>query len=131
VGLENALDLPHAATLCGECHVVCPVGIPLPDLLRKLREQQVDRHLRPRTERLAMGLWGFVAARPNLYSLVFGTASRVMRALGGKKGRIQHLPFLKGWSDFRDMPVPKTKTFRALYADRVARTASETSAGPR
>ncbi|MEY2776017.1 MAG: hypothetical protein RLY30_115, partial [Pseudomonadota bacterium] len=28
-GLENTLDLPQAATLCGECHVVCPVKIPL------------------------------------------------------------------------------------------------------
>ena len=47
VGLENALDLPHAATLCGQCSVVCPVKIPLPDLLRKLREKQWERHLRP------------------------------------------------------------------------------------
>src|SRR6266700_2757406 len=32
VGLENALDLPQAATLCNQCGVVCPVKIPLPDL---------------------------------------------------------------------------------------------------
>ncbi len=32
VGLENALDLPHASTLCNQCGVVCPVKIPLPDL---------------------------------------------------------------------------------------------------
>ena len=130
-GLENSLDLPQAATLCGECHVVCPVGIQLPDLLRKLREQQFDRHLRPKMERLALTLWGFVAARPHLYALVYGIANRVLRSLGRRSGRIQHLPFVKGWSDFRDMPAPKTKPFRELYADRVARTASATSAGPR
>ena len=28
VGLENALDLPHAATLCNQCGVVCPVQHP-------------------------------------------------------------------------------------------------------
>jgi L-lactate dehydrogenase complex protein LldF len=130
-GLENSLDLPQAATLCGECHVVCPVDIALPDLLRKLREQQFDRHLRPKTERLGLTLWGFVAARPNLYNLVFGIANRVLRFMGRGRGRISHLPFVKGWSDFRDLPSPKSKTFRELYADKVARTASATSAGPR
>ena len=47
VGIENALDLPHAATLCNQCGVVCPVKIPLPELLRKLREKQVEKQLRP------------------------------------------------------------------------------------
>jgi len=131
VGLEKALDLPQAATLCGECHVVCPVAIPLPDLLRKLRERQFDRHLRPKTERFGLSVWGFIATRPNLYALVYNIANRVMRLMGGKKHRIQHLPFVKGWSQFRDMPVPSSKTFRELYADRVARTASATSSGPR
>ena len=131
VGLENALDLPQAATMCGECHVVCPVAIPLPDLLRKLRERQFDRHLRPATERFAMMLWGFVANRPNLYALVVNIANRVLRSLGRRGGRIRHLTFAKGWTDFRDLPTPASKTFRELYADRVARTASETSTGPR
>ena len=45
IGLENALDLPQASTMCNQCGVVCPVKIPLPDLLRKLREQQFDARL--------------------------------------------------------------------------------------
>ena len=28
-GIENAIDLPHAATLCNQCGVVCPVKIPV------------------------------------------------------------------------------------------------------
>lgn len=111
--------------------MVCPVAIPLPDLLRKLRERQFDRHLRPGAERLAMALWGFVAVRPNLYALLTGIANRLLRSLGRRNGRIQHLAMAKGWSDFRDLPTPASKTFRELYADRVARTASATSAGPR
>ena len=43
VGLENALDLPQASTLCNQCGVVCPVKIPLPDLQRKLREREFER----------------------------------------------------------------------------------------
>src|SRR5436305_5977254 len=42
VGLEKALDLPQASTLCNQCGVVCPVKIPLPDLQRKLREKEFE-----------------------------------------------------------------------------------------
>ena len=47
VGLENALDLPQASTLCNQCGVVCPVKIPLPDLQRKLREKEFERRPAP------------------------------------------------------------------------------------
>jgi L-lactate dehydrogenase complex protein LldF len=49
IGLENALDLPHAATLCNQCGVVCPVKIPLPELLRKLRERSSSAGCGPGT----------------------------------------------------------------------------------
>src|SRR5512134_2936961 len=68
VGLENALDLPHAATLCNQCGVVCPVKIPLPELLRKLREKQYERRLRPWYERAALTGWAYLALRPWLYA---------------------------------------------------------------
>src|SRR5512134_484273 len=66
VGLENARDLPFASTLCNQCGVVCPVKIPLPDLQRKLREQQVERNLRPWAERMALRLWAWAALQPEL-----------------------------------------------------------------
>lgn len=117
-GLENALDLPQASTLCGECHVVCPVKIPLPDLLRKLREKQVDEHLRPVSERLALTVWAFVAKRPALYRLATRIGVRFMHAMAGGKKTISKLPFASGWTDYRDMPAPSGKTFRELYKER-------------
>ena len=115
-GLENSLDLPQAATLCGECHVVCPVKIPLPDLLRKLRERQFDRHLRPWRERWALWAWGFVAMRPHLYRLIFGLTNRALRIMARGRGYIAFLPLGSGWSRFRDLPVPKGKNFADRYA---------------
>lgn len=117
-GLENALDLPQASTLCGECHVVCPVKIPLPDLLRELREKQVDEHLRPVSERLALTVWAFVAKRPALYRLATRIGVRFMHAMAGGKKTISKLPFASGWTDYRDMPAPSGKTFRELYKER-------------
>ena len=117
VGLENALDLPHAATLCNQCGVVCPVRIPLPELLRKLREQQVERGLRPKSEMLGLRVWSWVAQRPRLYAFATRWAARVLRLLGGRAGRIRRLPLAgAGWTVGRDLPVPQGKTFRDLYA---------------
>lgn len=38
MNLESTRDLPTASSLCGACGEVCPVGIPIPDLLMRLRE---------------------------------------------------------------------------------------------
>jgi L-lactate dehydrogenase complex protein LldF len=124
VGLENALDLPHASTFCNQCGVVCPVKIPLPDLLRKLREQQFARGLRPRSERVGLALWGWAARRPAVYALLMRVAARVLARLGGTDRRITNLPGAHGWTARRDLPAPEGRTFRELYARRAARRAS-------
>ena len=36
-GLSTAPELPQASSLCGACSEVCPVGIPIPELLMQLR----------------------------------------------------------------------------------------------
>jgi L-lactate dehydrogenase complex protein LldF len=116
VGLEKALDLPHASTLCNQCGVVCPVKIPLPDLLRKLREQQFARGLRPRTERFGLALWSWAAQRPKVYAALSRIGAAVLAWLGGADKRIRKLPGAAGWTAERDFPAPEGRTFRQLYA---------------
>ena len=115
VGLENALDLPHASTLCNQCGVVCPVKIPLPELLRKLREQQFARKLRPWTERAGLAVWGWIARRPRLYALLSKIGARTLRSMAGAERRISKLPGAGGWTTGRDLPAPEGRTFRELY----------------
>jgi L-lactate dehydrogenase complex protein LldF len=117
IGLEKALDLPNAATLCNQCGVVCPVKIPLPDLMRKLREKQLDRGLRPWKERAAIRMWAWAAQRPAMYALLTRIAARVGRTAGGADRTIHKLPG-NGWTEGRDLPAPSGKTFRELYASR-------------
>lgn len=120
VGLENARDLPFASTLCNQCGVVCPVKIPLPDLQRKLREQQVERNLRPWAERMALRLWARAALQPEIYALATKLAARLLRIMGGSEGRIRRLPpGASGWTEGRDFPAPEGRTFRELYRARV------------
>ena len=118
VGLENALDLPHASTLCNQCGVVCPVKIPLPDLLRKLREKEFSEDLRPWHERTGLRLWAWFARHPGLYALASRSAARFLRSLAGRDGMIHKLPLGSGWTSGRDMPAPTGRTFRDLYARR-------------
>ena len=73
-------------------------------LLRTLREQQVERQLRPRAERAAFRLWAFAALRPRLYAFLTRHAARALRALGGANGMIRKLPFDPGWTLGRDFP---------------------------
>ena len=119
IGIENALDLPQASTMCNQCGVVCPVKIPLPDLQRKLREQQFDRHLRPWSERLGLRMWSWLAGKPALYAFATRVGARVLAWMGGRERLIHKLPLGSGWTEGRDMPAPAGKTFRDLYAARV------------
>ncbi len=127
VGLENAPDLPQAATLCGACSVVCPVKIPLPDLLRGLREKEVERGLRPKSEMLGLRLWAWFAQRPRAYALATRIGVRLLRLLANRDGMIASLPIGGGWTGSRGnaaanggrfMPAPSGKTFRELYRAR-------------
>jgi len=115
VGLEDTLDLPHASTLCGECAEVCPVKIPLPDLLRHLRQQQVERHLRPWSERAALRAWAWLARHPALYATGARVVARALHLFAGRKGRLRYLPGVSGWTHERDLPAPAGRTFRDLY----------------
>ncbi|MGN2392018.1 LutB/LldF family L-lactate oxidation iron-sulfur protein [Pelomicrobium sp. G1] len=118
VGLENALDLPHAATLCNQCGVVCPVKIPLPELMRKLREKQMERGLRPWPERSALRAWAWLAQRPRAYAWATRLGARLLKRMAGEEGLLHRLPFGGGWTDGRDFPAPAGKTFRELYRSR-------------
>jgi L-lactate dehydrogenase complex protein LldF len=114
-GMENAPDLPNASTLCGACAVVCPVKIPLPDLLRKLREKQMQLGMKSRQETLLLRAWAWLALHPGIYGMTTGIAVRLMQLLGGEKKLLHSLPGARGWSGGRDFPAPQGMTFRELY----------------
>jgi L-lactate dehydrogenase complex protein LldF len=66
-GMESAHPLLDATTLCGACGDVCPVKVPLPKLLRRLRELKVERGFTPQLERMGMAGFGLAAQTPSLF----------------------------------------------------------------
>lgn len=115
LGVEKTGDMPYAATMCGACEVVCPVKIPLPTLMRRLREERVRKRLPTIGDRLFIAVWSFCARRPRLYAAVTALAVRVLKWLGGENGRIHRLPGVGGWFGGRDLVVSSDKTFRAMW----------------
>ncbi len=118
VGLDKSFDLPNACTLNGRCKEVCPMSIPLPDMLRKLRERGHDQRLMPPRVRAGLRLWAYLAKRPKLYRTATRAGMAVLGALGRRRGRFRWLPFASGWTDARDLPAPQGQTFHAALKAR-------------
>lgn len=114
-GLDNAAALPDACTLNGRCRTVCPVRIPLPDMLRMLRVDAFNAHIGPRTTRWALRLWSLAARRPRLYHWGARTVVGLMSRFGRRRGRWQRLPLAGGWTGERDFPAPQRGTFQQQY----------------
>jgi L-lactate dehydrogenase complex protein LldF len=116
--LRDASDLPNACTLNGRCREVCPVNIPLPDMLRSLRARQFDRGVTASRTRWALAAWGWMAQRPALYRLAASGGVLAMRLWARGRGRISALPLAGGWTRYRDLPEPEKGTFMHQYARR-------------
>jgi L-lactate dehydrogenase complex protein LldF len=74
LGVEAARELPFASSLCGACADVCPVKIPIPQILLHLRRRVVEGDefeppVAPRTLRFAARLGRWALATPWLYRL--------------------------------------------------------------
>ena len=118
IGHKNAADLPNASTFCGRCEEVCPVRIPIPGMLRELREREFRRGMGPSRDRWALRAWGMIARRPKLYHLGTRIASRMMRKRAKHLGRIDSFPLMGVWTATRDIPVPDGPTFLSQWQRR-------------
>lgn len=110
LGLEEAMPLPYASSLCGACADVCPVRIPIPDLLLHWRERAVEAGLVPRVERAAMGAYAAAATHPGLFASAGGVLRWIPWEHGGRA-----LPVVGGWAEERAGPEPSPESFRTLW----------------
>ena len=100
---ERANELPFLSSLCGACHDACPVGIPLHDLLVRLRAR-ADTPVQRRRRRMAR-LWSALWRRPLLYRAGVRISRIGIRVLGRRRGWIRRLPGPgRAWTEVRDLP---------------------------
>ncbi|HEX9753863.1 MAG TPA: LutB/LldF family L-lactate oxidation iron-sulfur protein [Methyloceanibacter sp.] len=115
-GIDRARDLPHASSFCGRCEAVCPMDIPLPDMMRTWRERDFARGNPPFSERLFLKMWAYAAKRPLLYHALANAIVLFMARRAGASGRLSRLPLATAWTGTRDLPAPQGRTFHSLYA---------------
>jgi L-lactate dehydrogenase complex protein LldF len=117
IGVGAASHLPNASTFCGKCAEVCPMKIPLPDLMRRHRETDFAAGGQTWAFRKGLGLWSFFARRPRLYHLAARLGIAALGAIGAGKGRFRWLPGAGGWTRHRDLAAPQGRTFQQLWSE--------------
>lgn len=113
---DQARDLPYASSLCGACTEVCPVGIPLHDLLIEHRARDVERRQGLSAEHAAFSALSQTWQTPALYRLSAEAGAVGLRALS--RGR-RWIPLLPGpgaaWTEKRDFPTPPGSPFHTRW----------------
>ena len=121
LGLESTYPLAFASTLCGACVEVCPVKIPITDILVRLRN---EAQARPGSDDAT--LRGSGAGRTRLVSLISSGWSLVYSRLGLYKltswfmsrGRALSPTEQGAWTRSRTPLIPAPKRLRDLLKDR-------------
>jgi L-lactate dehydrogenase complex protein LldF len=108
-------DLPKASSLCGACQEVCPVNIPIPDLLLRLRDKG-KREDAPLASVGAppMGAWSVLASQPTAWKTAL---------IGGKlinylPPKLLPVPALRAWESTRTLPEWRGGAFRKWLQQR-------------
>ena len=123
-GVDSEVDrsLPFASSLCGACNEVCPVEIPLAELLVHMRSKVVDAKRNdklPHGEALAMkaGSWLMASgSRLDMAGKAAGLAGKVVRSRTDQIGPIP-APVLNRWTDARDLSAPPARSFRQWWRE--------------
>jgi L-lactate dehydrogenase complex protein LldF len=104
-GFKDFSHLSFASTLCGKCVEVCPVKIPLTDILLSNRRKAVEQNLRPAAEKWLMKGFRLVSSNRIGFDIFPG----FLKTLGT-------YPFnFVGWGPKRSMPTFAGKSFSQLY----------------
>ncbi|MGE0628971.1 MAG: LutB/LldF family L-lactate oxidation iron-sulfur protein [Hyphomicrobiaceae bacterium] len=116
-GVDAGADLPKASTFCGKCVDVCPVRIPLTELMRRHRERHFATGCGGKGFRLALKVWAYLACRPRLHHLIARFVIALMGAFARRRGSFRWLPLATAWTRYRDFPAPQGRTFQQQWAE--------------
>jgi L-lactate dehydrogenase complex protein LldF len=120
-GLKKAGVLTAASSLCEACAEVCPVKIPIPQLLRRLRNESYSTdplspvkdcgYKKNLAEMVAWKGWELMNTHPHIHAI----GQKIMGVLGS---RIPALGPLKQWTRCRTAPKFAKKSLHQLVAEQ-------------
>ena len=100
-------DLPKASSLCGACNEVCPVDIPIPDLLLRLRDKAHAEGV-PSPGTPPLGAWALLATQPAAWRAALAGG----HLLNHLPTRLIPVPALRAWESTRELPPWRGGEFR-------------------
>lgn len=128
-GVAGWKHLSYASSLCGNCSTVCPVGIPLHDLLLKNRREAVNAGATFWIEKLIFQMWALFMRSEVAYRLATVGArigQKISRALGIEGSSLDPV---QGWSKTRAVATVAPTSFREWW-DQRQRTAKDNGSSP-
>lgn len=119
-GYENFKDLPYACSLCTACNSVCPVKIPLAQLLLKHRQNIVELGLTHKLEQVTIKAFTYANSHPNLWKVGMRVGAKAS-SLFLKNGKAP-LKFgvIGQWTEARDLPISDGESFRSWFKQHQA-----------
>ena len=108
-------DLPKASSLCGACNEVCPVNIPIPDLLLRLRDKaKREKSGEAMKGTPPMGMWAMMATQP----MAWTTALKLGATMNYIPPEMIPLPPVQAWTHARKLPEWRGGEFRKWMKNR-------------
>ena len=108
-------DLPKASSLCGACHEVCPVNIPIPDLLLRLRARAKEEGApKAAAGTPPMGAWSLLASQPLAWKAALAGGA-IMNHI---PTHFIPIPALRAWEEKRTLPEWQGGDFRKWMKTR-------------
>ena len=115
-GIDKIGTLTSACSLCGACGEVCPVRIPLPQLINRLRAESVNAErseahikgkgsMRKNSEFTSWKIWKSIYGNPIFYRTFLWLATRF---------RFITPPGISAWTHYRTAPKPAVKSLHEL-----------------
>ena len=110
-GINTCSPMLDLCSLCGRCSEVCPVQIPLAELIRDLRSERVgqgrknvignDSSTRNFMESMQMKRFAQVATNPKIWRFAMASIGKIAPLI---KPFATLLPLLKNWVQYREFP---------------------------
>ena len=122
LGIEQAGSVVHASTICRRCSEVCPVKIPLADLIVRLRRESIRPSKNGTIKgagaasspvgNMVWGGWKFVFTHPSILKVSNWMLRRFANFIP------KSAPVVRQWTSVREKPRIAPRSLRALAKEK-------------